>query len=134
MSTGPRTSPRSPSREVEIKTTDKTVDGPTGPVKGAMVGSELHDDGTHSEKVFAPGYGEFFSAHDGDTEAMALAVPTDALQGSPPAALEALSSAAHGAIDPGRAGSWRSASTAARAASRAWASYQREQVPPPRLK
>nr|MBA3263999.1 hypothetical protein [Thermoleophilaceae bacterium] len=49
--------------EVKIKTTGKTVDGPSGPVKGAMVGRELHDDGTYSDKVFAPGYGEFFSGH-----------------------------------------------------------------------
>jgi len=32
----------------------------------------------YSDKVFAPGYGEFYSAHEGTTEAMALAVPTDA--------------------------------------------------------
>jgi hypothetical protein len=41
--------------EVEIKETDQTVDGPSGPVDGAMVGHELHDDGTYSDKVFAPG-------------------------------------------------------------------------------
>jgi hypothetical protein len=116
--------------EVEIKTVGKTVNGPAGPVKGAMVGRELHDDGSYSDKVFAPGYGEFFSAHEGDTEALALAVPTDALEGSPPAALEALSSAAQDVIDPARSGNWRSASTGSRAASRAWVAYQREQVPP----
>ena len=47
--------------EVTIKRIDRTVNGPTGPVKGAMIARELHDDGTHSDKVFAPGYGEFFS-------------------------------------------------------------------------
>ena len=116
--------------EVEIKTTGKTVDGPAGPVKGAMVGRELHDDGTYSEKVFAPGYGEFFSGHGSEVEALALAVPTDALKGSPPAPLEALSSAAHDVIDPARSGNWRSASTGSKAASRAWARYRRDQVPP----
>lgn len=103
---------------------------PGGPVKGGMVARELHDDGTYSDKVFAPGYGEFYSAHEGDTEAMALAVPTDSLKGSPPAALEALSRAAHDVIDPARSGNWKAASTGSRAASRAWAAYQREQVPP----
>ena len=76
--------------EVEIKTVGKTVDGPLGPVDGAIVGRELHDDGSFSDKTFAPGYGEFFSAHEGDVEAIALAVPTDALDGPPPTELEAL--------------------------------------------
>jgi hypothetical protein len=116
--------------EVSIKETGKTVDGPAGPVKGAIVGRELHDDGTYSDKVFAPGYGEFYSAHEGDIEPMALAVPTDALEGSPPAVLKALSRAAHDVIDRARSGNWKSAATGWRAASRAWDAYQREQVPP----
>ena len=40
-----------------------------------MVGKELHDDGTYSDKVFAPGYGEFFTGHGSEVEALALAVP-----------------------------------------------------------
>ena len=115
--------------EVEVREIGKTVSGPAGPVKGALVGRELHDDGTYSDKVFAPGYGEFYSAHEGDTEAMALALPTDALEGSPPAALEALSRAAQGVIDPARSGGWKSASTGSKDASRAWATYRRERVP-----
>ena len=76
--------------EVTVKEIGKTVDGPTGPVEGAIVGEELHDDGTFSDKQFAPGYGEFFSGHGGDVEAMALAVPTDALDEPVPPELEAL--------------------------------------------
>ena len=76
--------------EVEVTEVDKTVDGPRGPVPGAMVGRELHDDGTFSDKVFAPGYGEFFTAHDGDVEALAVALPTDALSAPLPAALKRL--------------------------------------------
>jgi len=116
--------------EVEIKTTDKTVDGPAGPVEGAMVARELHDDGTYSDKVFAPGYGEFFSGHGSEVEAMALAVPTDALKGSPPAELDALSRAAQDVIDPTRSGSWKSASTGSTTASRAWAAYRPDRLPP----
>jgi hypothetical protein len=67
--------------EVAVKTIGKTVDGPRGRVAGALVGRELHDDGTFSDKLFAPGYGEFYTAHEGDVEALALAVPTDALPG-----------------------------------------------------
>ena len=64
--------------EVTVKSTGVTVDGPRGPVQGAIVAGELHDDGTREDKYFAPGYGEFRSAGGGDLEAMALAVPTDA--------------------------------------------------------
>jgi hypothetical protein len=116
--------------EVKVKGTGKTVDGPTGPVKGAIVGRELHDDGTHSDKVFAPGYGEFFSGHGSEIEAMALAVPTDALEGATPADLKALSRSAADVVDAARSGNWKSASTGFRKASRAWAAYRREQVPP----
>ena len=70
--------------EVAVKTIGKTVSGPFGPVRGAMVGRELHDDGSFSDKVFAPGYGEFYTAHEGDVEALAVAVPTDARSGPVP--------------------------------------------------
>lgn len=116
--------------EVEIKTTNKTVDGPAGPVEGAIVARELHDDGTYSDKVFAPGYGEFFSGHGSEVEAMALAVPTDALEGPPPAELDALARAAQDLVDLARSGNWKSASTGSRTASRAWAAYRRDEVPP----
>ena len=55
---------------------------------------ELHDDGSFEEKVFAPGYGEFFTASGGDVEALALAAPTDSLPGGVPAALAAISTGA----------------------------------------
>ncbi|MGI8460203.1 MAG: hypothetical protein ACR2OC_01005 [Solirubrobacterales bacterium] len=105
--------------EVEIKTVDKTVEGPSGPVEGAMVARELHDDGTYSDKVFAPGYGEFFSGHGSETEAMALAVPTDAPDGTTPAELEDLSAAAEKAIDSSRSGDWGSSASAQESATRA---------------
>jgi hypothetical protein len=116
--------------EVAIKATDKTVDGPAGPVKGALVARELHDDGSYSDKVFAPGYGEFYTAHAGEVEALALAVPTDALDGPPPTALDTLSGAAQAGIDPARTGNWTSASKQLRAASGAWTAYRHEPVPP----
>ena len=47
---------------------------------GALVISELHMDGSRERKTFAPGYGEFFTSGGGDTEALALAVPTDAAE------------------------------------------------------
>ena len=80
--------------EVTVEETGRTVQGPRGPVAGAMVASELHQDGSREDKIFAPGYGEFRSAGGGDLEAMALAVPTDALAGPMPAELTLLHRAA----------------------------------------
>ena len=116
--------------EVRIKTVDKTVPGPTGPVEGAMVARELHDDATFSDKVFAPGYGEFFSGHGPEVEAMALAVPADAAGGAPPPELERLAPAADQAFGAVRAGDWQSAAAAERDAAGAWDAYRQGVVPP----
>ncbi len=53
--------------QVTIKRVGVTVAGPVGPVEGAVVGQELHQDERALEpKIFAPGYGEFFSGGDHD--------------------------------------------------------------------
>lgn len=73
--------------EVTMKTAAVTVPGPRGQVTGAIVTEELHMDNTRENKIFAPGYGEFSTGNPGgDLEAVALAVPTDALPG--PASLD----------------------------------------------
>jgi len=64
--------------QVTVKSVDKTLDGPLGAVSGGLVGEELHMDGKTEDKLFAPGYGEFYAADGPDVEALALAVPTDA--------------------------------------------------------
>jgi hypothetical protein len=115
--------------EVEIKTTGKTVNGPTGPVDGAMVARELHDDGSYSDKVFAPGYGEFLTRDGPDVEAMALAVPTDALDGRVPAELQDISSAADESFDAIEAKDWSRAAAGAEDASAAWRAYRSGGVP-----
>ncbi|MBA2240040.1 MAG: hypothetical protein H0W09_02160, partial [Solirubrobacterales bacterium] len=116
--------------EVAIKTIDKTVKGPAGDVEGAIVARELHDDGTYSNKVFAPGYGEFFTAHGAEVEAMALAVPTDALEGPPPTELKQLFASANASLDAVESGAWKPAATSQEAASRAWSRYRQGPVPP----
>ena len=116
--------------EVVIKRINKTVAGPAGPVQGAMVARELHDDGTYSDKVFAPGYGEFYTAHEGEVEAMALAVPTDALGGPVPPELEALSAAANDLLDPALAGNWKSLAAAEKAAAGAGIATSRARFRP----
>jgi hypothetical protein len=120
--------------EVTVKTLDKTVKGPPGPVHGAMVGQELHDDGMKSNKTFAPGYGEFLTRDTDGVEAMALAVPTDALQGPPPPELKALSRGANRAFDATQSKSWGQATASLGTATGAWRDYQRADQVPPRLK
>jgi hypothetical protein len=44
-----------------------------------MVITELHMDGKTEDKTFAPGYGEFVAGGGGELEAVALAVPVDAV-------------------------------------------------------
>ena len=120
--------------QVTVKTVGKTVQGPSGPVEGAMVGQELHDDGKTSDKVFAPGYGEYLTRDTDGVEAMALAVPTDALGGPPPATLEELSTGADDAFAAARAQNWPAARTALASASRAWDAYSKAGDVPPRLR
>jgi hypothetical protein len=116
--------------EVSVKTVGKTVDGPQGPLDGAMVGQELHDDGTYSDKVFAPGYGEFYSAHEGDVEALALAVPTDVLPAPVPAELQTLEKGAQAAFEATLSEDWKAASANSDELNRAWDAYRTGEVPP----
>jgi hypothetical protein len=93
--------------EVTVESVDKRVDGPRGKVAGAMVANELHVDGTHELKVFAPGYGEFRTGKSsGDLEALALAVPKDALAGPPSAELRSLSTGAMAIVESARLRDW----------------------------
>jgi hypothetical protein len=118
--------------QVTVKTVGKTFPGPSGPVDGVMVGEELHDDGMNSDKVFAPGYGEFLTRDQDGVEAMALAVPTDALDEPPPAELERISKAAD-ACHAVRSGDWKAASAATDAIKAAWEGYPKAGKVPPRL-
>jgi hypothetical protein len=115
--------------EVTVKSADKTLDGPLGPIEGGLVVEELHMDGTTEEKTFAPGYGEFLTASGGDVEALALAVPTDALSGSPPAELETLSSAPLDVFDAARSGDWNATSAKVEKMKAAWETYRTDEVP-----
>jgi hypothetical protein len=115
--------------EVRVKTVDETVDGPHGPVEGAIVASELHQDGTREDKIFAPAYGEFFTSSGGDVEAMALAVPADELPGPVPAELEALSTGADAVFEQAPSKEWAAANRRVRKMSRAWRAFQAGEVP-----
>jgi len=116
--------------EVAVKAVDRTMAGPQGAVKGALVGRELHDDGTFSDKIFAPGYGEFFTAHEGDVEALALAVPTAALSGSTPPELARLLSGANAIFAAAGGKRWQAASATVRRMRTDWATHRARGVPP----
>jgi hypothetical protein len=117
--------------EVTVKRTGKTVQGPVGPIRGAMVGQELHQDEVPLEpKTFAPSHGEFFSGGGHDFEANALTVPADAASGPPPAELKTLSNGAVQIVDAARLKQWKAASARIHELKVAWSAYQTGQVPP----
>jgi hypothetical protein len=118
--------------EVTVKSVSETVQGPSGPVSGAMIASELHSDGTSEDKIFAPGYGEFRTAGGGDLEALAEAVPADAEQGLMPTELASMAAMAGGVLEAARLDEWKGASVSVEHMKAAWTSLQ-DQPPPPMI-
>jgi hypothetical protein len=115
--------------EVTVKSVGKTLDGPLGPVKGGLVAEELHMDGKTEDKLFAPGYGEFYTADGSDVEALALAVPTDALSSPLPAELGNLYSGALDIFDAAKSKDWNAASAEVDKMNAAWETYKTGEVP-----
>lgn len=117
--------------EVAVTTTGVTVNGPRGTIAGAIVTDELHMDGSREDKTFAPGYGEFSTGTiGGNLEAVALAVPVDAVAGPTPAPLTSMSADADTVFIAADVGDWVMASAAANRISAAWTAYQAGGVPP----
>jgi hypothetical protein len=115
--------------EVTVKSVSEALDGPLGPIGSGMLASELHMDGSTEDKLFAPGYGEFFTSGGGDVEALALAVPADAASGSMPPELTTTSDRALSALDAARSGAWRAATGAVSDVVAAWKAYGAADVP-----
>ena len=128
----PENIPGNVFEEVTVTQVDQTFDGPSGPVSGGIVGTETHQDGTLSDKLFAPGYGEFLSADGPDIEAMALASPTDSLPGGVPAELTTISEGADRIFSSRLATSaqWRRAERVAAGMVDAWDMFRAGDVPP----
>jgi hypothetical protein len=115
--------------QVTVKQVGVTVTGPSGPIDGAMVGLELHQDETALEpKTFAPGHGEWFSGGGHDFEANALAVPADALSAPAPAELTTLSSGAYQILDSARSTDWTAASATVKRMTSAWSTFRAGKV------
>ncbi|MEP7159452.1 MAG: hypothetical protein ABI797_08480 [Chloroflexota bacterium] len=102
----PENAPGLVFEEVTVTEAGLTLDGPFGPVEGAILIEEMHMDGGLEDKTFAPGYGEFYTSGGGDVEALAMAVPTDFVGEPVPAGIRALTDASLAIIEQARVGDW----------------------------
>jgi len=116
--------------EITVTAIDQTVDGPRGPVDGAVIMQELHLDGSVSDKVFAPGYGEFDTSSGGDVEALALAVPTDGMDDVVPSGLRLMSTSAWGILENVRLEDWEAATPTLTRLEGLWQELQANDYPP----
>ena len=116
--------------ELVVKKIDQTVEGPRGPVSGAVVMEELHLDESVSDKVFAPGLGEFDSSKGRDVEALALAVPTDAINDIVPVDLRLVSTSAWGILENVRLDDWEAAKPTAALMGSLWQELKAKKFPP----
>ena len=118
--------------EVVVTQIDQTFEGPSGPISGGIVATETHQDGSLSDKLFAPGYGEFLSTDGPDVEALALASPTDALPGGVPAELTSISQGADRIFSSRLAtnAQWKKAGKVALDMVDSWNTFRAGDVPP----
>src|SRR6476661_1805871 len=118
--------------EVHVTKVDQTFNGPSGPVSGGMIALEIHQDAPPSNKLFAPGYGEFLSRDGHDIEAMELASPTDSLPGGVPSALKTISKGADRIFSSRLAtpAAWAHAAHLAQRMLDAWVEFRTGDVPP----
>jgi len=128
----PENIPGNVFEEVVVTQVDQTFDGPSGPVSGGIVATETHQDGSLSDKWFAPGYGEFLSTDGPDIEALALASPTDSLPGGVPVELTEISDGADRIFSSPleTPAQWRKAERASADMADAWDTFRSGGVPP----
>jgi hypothetical protein len=118
--------------EVQVTKVNRTFNGPSGPVSGGIIAREIHQDAPPSNKLFAPGYGEFLSRDGHDIEAMALAAPTDSLGGGVPTELAVISRGADRiwASPLSTPLQWAAAQHTAQRMLDAWLAFRSGDVPP----
>jgi hypothetical protein len=87
-------------------------------------------DGTVEHKAFAPGYGEFRAQAKDELVTVALALPTDAAAGAPPAALAALTGGARATAEAAGGGRWAAAAARVGAMAAAWRRTGAGDAPP----
>ncbi len=120
--------------EYTVTDIDVTIDGPSGPVEGAIVVQENHTtDGVYEDKWYAPGYGEF-SAGVGDSyEALAIAVPADSTEAPVPTELSTVADGAFAIVGAAAAGDWVTVAATHDELQAAWATFQTSYLVPPLL-
>ena len=118
--------------EVTVKAVDETADGPRGPVSGAILIQELLMDGLLEDKIFAPGYGEFYFAVPAEEEVvyMGIAVPADALSGSAPEELTTLLETSNEVFEAAASADWKAVGSSIEAMTAAWDTYSANGPPP----
>lgn len=121
--------------QITVVEVDKTLDGPAGPIDGVVITAEYKLDDSGEEKIFAPGYGEFStgSLADENLEPLALAIPTDALDGATPAELAAFASGTAAVFAAAQAADWTVAADALGTLTAAWESFRADNQTPPLL-
>jgi hypothetical protein len=107
--------------EVTVTATGETMDGPWGPIEGAIRTREQIEKNVFEDKAFAPGYGEFHIQTEDELIDLALALPPDARPGPPPAELVALSTGAASVFEAAGSGEWKAASAGLATMNPAWA-------------
>jgi hypothetical protein len=127
----PENAPAFVFEEVTVQEIGIALEGPLGPISGGLLIRELHADGGTEDKLFAPGYGEFETSGDGDLEALAMGVPTDALSEPMPAEITAISGGAIRAFEAAGAGRWGAAADEVAGIETAWAALPDGIVPTP---
>ncbi len=120
----PENIPGNVFEEVEVKSVDAKVEGPFGPVNGAIITEELHMDGKYEDKIFAPKYGEFSTGSGRDLEVLAIAIPADALAKSVPAELTTLSDGTTEIFNSAESGNWTNVSNTLKNMNEAWTTFQ----------
>ena len=117
--------------EVTVKRAGVTVNGPRGPVPGAVFVQERLMDGTIEDKIFAPVYGEFKArvASLDELYKLAVAVPIDALGGSVPQDLVTLDEVASQVVDVAPTKRWNQLSVKVERMAAAWSTYRAGGVP-----
>ena len=117
--------------EVTVQRTGVTVNGPRGPVPGAVFVQERLMDGSTEDKIYAPGYGEFKAevASAAELYKVAIAVPIDALGGSVPQDLAALDQGASQVFEVAPSKRWNQLSVKFEKMITAWTTYRTNDVP-----
>ena len=118
--------------EVTVRRTGMTVDGPRGPVSGALLVRERLMDGTVEDKIYAPGYGEFRAevASLDELYHLALATPMDALGGPVPDDLSTIGAGATQVLDAAPSKRWSELSSIVEGMTASWSAYQATALPP----